>query len=164
MVARLSEELSLALGISPSKAKLIGNASALHDIGKIAVPEKILNKRGKLTPKEFGIIKTHTTIGAQMLSTMQGSLGKLAYSIALLHHEDWLGTGYWGISADHLPSHISIVTTVDTYVALISKRPYKKAWTQKDALSYLHTHTGTKFSPEIIKVFSKLIEGKDAVC
>ena len=129
-VGRLSEILALERGYDHAKARQIRNAAVLHDIGKQKLPKSILNKPGKLDADEFEIIKTHTKLGVETLSSIQGDLGDMAKIICLFHHE-WhqpsLG-GYWYVSTHYLPDYVSFVSISDVYVSLISKRPYKDAW------------------------------------
>jgi putative two-component system response regulator len=155
-VARLSEHIALACGYSPEKAKQIGNAAALHDIGKQAIPKSIIDKPGKLTAREFEIMKTHTKIGAQMLSAMQGELGTMARTVCEFHHEKWNAGGYWGVRAADLPEYVSIVSISDIYVACRSLRPYKPAWTVQKTLDYIRNLAGTQFSHELVNVFIPL--------
>ena len=131
----------------------ISEAAALHDVGKIAVPDTVLNKPGRLLPHEFEIIKTHTKHGAEILTDMPGELGEMARLCALYHHEHWAGTGYWGRYTDELPVYVSIVAIIDVYTALIHVRPYKHAWSKQDALSYIADQSGKQFSPAMVRAF-----------
>ena len=160
-MARLSEMLALRMGFPPDQAALIYRAAEVHDIGKLAISDSILNKPSQLTPYEFEIIKSHTKIGAKMLSAVPGNFGKMARLVAELHHEQWLGGGYWGIPASRLPIYIPIVTVVDVYVACRSIRPYKAPWSREQALDYLRAYSGTQFSPEIVDVFVQMILESD---
>jgi putative two-component system response regulator len=157
-VARLAEMVSLSMGYSQSKAKQIGNAAALHDIGKQRIDARLLNKPGKLTQKEFDLVKTHTKIGAEMLSTIQGELGEMARTICLYHHEKWDASGYWGIRAGDLPEYVSIVSISDVFIACCSARPYKSAWPPRETLDYIYTQAGIQFSPGLVDVFIPLIQ------
>lgn len=103
LVARLSESLALACGLNPDTARLIGEAAALHDVGKTRIPKYILLKPSPLTPKEFTIMKTHTILGATILSNLHGKIKSLAMSISSYHHEKWDGTGYWGLKGGEIP-------------------------------------------------------------
>ena len=125
-VARLSELVALRCGYSSSAARRLRAAALLHDIGKLAIPGHILNKPGKLTAAEFAVIKTHTLIGARMLSGIPGGFGIMARNIALFHHERYSGGGgYWGVPLSRLPAYISIVHICDIYTALLSERVYQ---------------------------------------
>ena len=129
----------------------------LHDIGKLKVPQEIIHKPGKLDAREFEIIKTHTTHGAQILSSIQGGLGVMVRDVCLYHHEWHNGHGYWGISATKLPDYIPIVSICDVYFALTNERPYKQAWTVQTTLDYIQNQAGTQFSHELVGVFLPLI-------
>ena len=117
--ARLAEFLALECGICPSMAEKIRIAAALHDLGKQKIPASILNKPGKLSPKEHRIMKTHTTLGAEMLASIQGELGVMARATALYHHEYYDGSGYFGKRTEELPFYLPIVTISDIFIALI---------------------------------------------
>jgi putative two-component system response regulator len=158
---RLSELLALERGYSPAKARQIGTAAALHDIGKVRIDAGILNKPGKLTPDEFEVMKTHTKLGAEILSPMLGELGETARTICLYHHERWDATGYWGVRAGDLPEYVGIVSVSDVYMAFRSVRPYKPAWPIKKALDYIQEQTGKHFSPELAEAFTRMIRRGD---
>jgi len=126
----------------------------MHDIGKIGIPDNILLKPDKLTDKEFDIIKTHTTIGANILSGSQADVLKLAHEIALNHHEKWNGKGYPnGISHLEIPLSARIVGLVDTFDALTSKRPYKAPYPMEVALDIIQSEREKHFDPKIVDAF-----------
>jgi len=162
-VARLSELFALYLGIKPNKARQIRNAASLHDIGKQHIEKSILNKKGRLAPEEFEIIKTHTEIGAQMLSSIKGELGIMARSACLYHHEWYNGGGYMGIPTSKLPYYIPIISISDVFVACCSNRCYKDAWPPEQVLEYLQNQAGTQFSYDIVKKFISLVRESDDV-
>ncbi|WP_019614250.1 HD-GYP domain-containing protein [Psychromonas ossibalaenae] len=138
-------------------------ASLLHDVGKTAVPSEILTKSGKLTEQEFLIIKTHTTVAGSALSLAnndyknifkRNSYLALAHDIALYHHEKWDGTGYpCGLRGESIPLSARIVTVVDVYDALRSKRPYKESWTHQDSVNEILKQKGIQFDPVIVDAF-----------
>jgi len=156
-VARLSELFALSLGVSSHKARQISIVASLHDIGKQRIDKAILNKKGRLAPEEFEIIKTHTKLGAQMLSSVGGELGVMARSVCLWHHEWFNGEGYMGIPTNQLPFYIPIISISDVYVACCSSRCYKDAWPPKQVLEYLQNQAGTQFSHELVKKFIALM-------
>jgi putative two-component system response regulator len=129
----------------------------LHDIGKLKIPQEIINKPGKLDAREFEIIKTHTTLGAEILSGIQGGLGVMVRAVCLYHHEWHNGGGYWGLCAGELPAYIPIVSICDVYFALTNERPYKQAWSVQAALDYIQNQAGAQFSYELVEVFIPLI-------
>lgn len=144
-----------AMGIPSDEAYDYGKAAMLHDVGKIGIPDNILQKPGKLTQAEFEIMKQHSEIGAQILSHSEST--KLAQGVALYHHERWDGTGYpKGIPSQQLPLITRIVAVVDVFDALVSKRPYKEAWPHEKALEAILAGSGTQFDPGVVKVFVKL--------
>jgi response regulator RpfG family c-di-GMP phosphodiesterase len=126
-------------------------------VGKIAIPDSILLKPGKLTPEEFERMKMHTTFGAKMLSGGRFPLLRLAEQIALIHHERWDGTGYIGLREESIPIAGRIVTVADVFDALISERPYKKAWTTADAIREIESQSGRQFDPSVITAFLKVV-------
>lgn len=148
---------AIALGVSEEQAVLFGKASRLHDVGKVGIPDHILSKPGKLTAEEFEIIKTHTTLGANILG--HDPAFELARQIALHHHERWDGQGYPdAILASGLPLVTRIVSVVDVFDAMISWRPYKQPWLISDARDAIIVGAGTQFDPEVVKAFIKLLD------
>lgn len=137
----------------------IYKASSLHDIGKISIPDSILLKPGKLTPEEFDIMKTHTTIGANTLSEFKNKYTKnktldLAINIANYHHEKWDGTGYsHGLSGEKIPLSARIMAFIDVYDALRSKRVYKEAYSHEKSIEIIKQGKGTHFDPIIVDAF-----------
>lgn len=162
-VARLSEIVALECGVHPAVVRQIRVAAALHDIGKQKIPGSILNKPGKLTGREFEIVKTHTILGAEMLAGIQGGLGEMARTIALYHHEWYDGGGYWGKHTCELPCYVSFAAISDVYVALISNRTYKTAWPEEEACDYIQNQAGTQFSPALVKTFLALVRNDSRV-
>ena len=135
-------------------------AAPLHDIGKVAIPDSILNKNGKLSDDEWQMMKTHTEIGSNILisykrkSAHHNSALEIASDMARCHHEKWDGTGYPAmLSGKSIPLAARIMSIVDTYDALVTVRPYKEAWTHEDALQEIIENTGKSFDPAIIEAF-----------
>ena len=155
ILSRLLEK-STEYDITPEEQDNIPLASALHDIGKIAIDEKILNKPGRLTPEEFEIIKTHTTQGANMLHKLENfedePLLQTAYRIARWHHERWDGRGYPdGLKGDEIPICAQIVSLADVYDALTSERCYKKAFTHEKAMEMILNGECGCFNPLLLE-------------
>ncbi|HVC31060.1 MAG TPA: HD domain-containing phosphohydrolase, partial [Steroidobacteraceae bacterium] len=148
--------LARALGLQESEVELIRQAAPLHDVGKIAIPDTILLKPGKLTAAEFEKMKSHTAIGARLLSGSRSPALQLGELIARTHHERWDGAGYFGIMRDHIPLASRIVSVVDVYDALTHVRPYKRAWTVEDALAEIEAQRGRQFDPEVAETFLRL--------
>jgi len=137
----------------------IYKASALHDIGKVGIPDGILLKPGKLSTEEFEIMKTHSTIGANMLIEVQkkypdNKFLELGISITQFHHERWDGTGYpCGLSGEEIPLSARIMAIVDVYDALKSRRVYKEAYSHDRSLEIIKQSAGTQFDPMIVNAF-----------
>jgi len=135
----------------------------LHDIGKVAIPDGILLKQGKLTDAEFEIMSAHTTLGAHAVDTVlefcDFELFRMAKRVILCHHERWDGLGYpRGIQGDDIPLEARIMTLADVYDALLSERVYKAAFTYSEAKEELATNSGVRFDPEIVDVMLEHID------
>ena len=143
--------LARNLGLARDQVELIRHAAPLHDVGKIGIPDNILLKPGPLTPEEFEVIKTHTTIGARILAGGKFPLLQMAEEIALSHHERWDGKGYpRGLRGEAIPLPGRIVALADVFDAIISKRPYKKARSPEEATTELKRGAGTQFDPRVV--------------
>ena len=156
-VGRVSALLAQAVGLPDDEVELIRHAAPLHDVGKIGIPDVILLKAGKLTPEEFQVMATHTTIGGRILSGGRSPLLRLAEQIALTHHENWDGTGYpTGVRGEAVPIAGRVVAVADVYDALSHQRPYKVAWPVADAAAEVVRLGGTKFDPRVVEAFAGL--------
>ena len=155
-VGQTAAQIAEALGWTEPEVGLIRRAAPLHDVGKIAIPDSILLKPGKLTPQEFECMKTHTRLGAQILSGGRFSLLQLAEQIALTHHERWDGTGYLGLRGESIPMAGRIVAVADVFDALTSERPYKKAWPRNEAIQEIQRQSGRHFDPHLVEIFLKV--------
>ena len=152
-ISNYSAAIARRLGLKERFIKSILYASPMHDIGKIGIPDKILLKPGKLTPKEWEIMKRHTIIGAKILKGGEGYL-KLARIIALTHHERWDGTGYpKGLKGREIPLSGRIVAVADVFDALISKRPYKEPFSVEKSFEIIKEEKGFHFDPDIVDAF-----------
>ena len=153
-MSQYSQLLGLAVGMSDAEANLLLNASPMHDIGKIGIPDQILLKQGKLTPGEWEIMKTHPTIGAEIMSGHHSELMQIAREIALYHHEKWDGSGYpHGLAGENIPLMGRIVAVADVFDALTTARPYKKAWKVEEAVDYIKQNRGAHFDPRLVDLF-----------
>ncbi|MGO9958035.1 MAG: CHASE2 domain-containing protein [Solirubrobacteraceae bacterium] len=150
----LCEQLAKAAGLRRRQARLLRRASALHDVGKIAIPDAILLHPGIFEPHEREIMTTHATLGAQMLAGSTTSLIQMAEILALTHHEHWDGTGYpAGLAGEDIPLEGRICAICDVFDALISHRRYKPSWTLEAALAEIERGSGSQFDPRLTKLF-----------
>lgn len=157
-VGRLAARVARTLGLDDEQVELIRRAAPLHDVGKIAVPDTILLKPGRLTAEETACMKTHTTVGARMLADGHHPLIQLAHEIALFHHERWDGAGYpHGLSGELIPLAARIVAVADAFDALIHARPYKPAWPLSDAVAELQHCAGTRYDPQVVAAMVRVL-------
>ncbi|HEX3510235.1 MAG TPA: HD domain-containing phosphohydrolase [Solirubrobacteraceae bacterium] len=146
--------LALSLGLPGTEVELLRRAAPLHDIGKIGIPDAILLKPSQLTEEEFERIKTHTTIGAEILSGSRSPLLRMAEQIAISHHERWDGTGYpFGLSGEEIPLPGRIVAVADVFDALTHRRPYKSAWEVSDAVAEISRQASKQFDADVVTAF-----------
>ena len=157
-VGMLSGELALWLGATEHVATLIRRAAPLHDIGKIAIPDQILRKAGPLTPDEYAVMKTHTTIGATILAGGDNELIVAAERIALSHHERWDGAGYpRALAGEAIPLDGRIVAVADFYDALVHDRPYRQAMASEAVLAMVKRGSGAQFDPKVAAAMLDLV-------
>jgi len=146
--------LAKAAGLSERESKLLMLASPLHDVGKIGISDLILLKPGKLSEEEFTTMKEHARIGADILKNGKSQVVQVAKVVASSHHEKWDGSGYPNqLAKEDIPIEGRIVAICDVYDALTSERPYKKAWTDDEALQLLRKDAGSHFDPKLIELF-----------
>ncbi len=127
-------------------------STILHDVGKIHIPDSILRKQGSFTDEERKEIEKHSLYGKLILGT--GRFFQMAADIALWHHENWDGTGYPdGLKGEAIPICARIVRLADTYDAMVTKRPYKQPWTDREAYDEIVNHSGTYFDPAVVEAF-----------
>ncbi|MGC1417580.1 MAG: HD domain-containing phosphohydrolase [Candidatus Acidiferrum sp.] len=147
-------QLGKDLGLNEDELNALRAASMLHDIGKLAVPEQILSKPGRLTPEEFDRMKIHPVVGAEILDRVQFPYPVVP--IVLSHHEKWNGTGYpYGMSGAAIPIGARILSVVDCFDALTSERPYRRAMSHEDAIRHLIAESGSSFDPRVVKAIEK---------
>ena len=156
-VGQMSAQIAQTLGLPEMDVELIRRAAPLHDVGKIAIPDSILLKPGKLTPEEFEHMKTHTSVGAKMLSGGRFPLLQMAEEIALTHHERWDGSGYMLLQGETIPLVGRIVTVADVFDALTHERSYKKAWPRNQAIEEIQQQSGRQFDPCIVEAFLMVV-------
>ena len=156
-VAALAARLGQRLGLSELALTHIRHAAPLHDVGKIAIPDSILLKPGRLSNAEFEVVKTHAEAGARVLADAESELLEVAESIARSHHERWDGTGYPdGLSGADIPLVGRLVHVADVFDILVHERPYKEAFSVEDAAAEIQGGAGTQFDPEVVEAFADL--------
>ncbi|QPF76409.1 response regulator [Roseateles sp. DAIF2] len=160
-MSHASAMLARELGWDEEACELMLNASPLHDVGKIAIPDSILLKPGPLTPAERAIMQQHTVKGAAILNAPGAEANELlamAAEIALHHHERWDGSGYpQGIAGAAIPLAARIVAVTDVLDALTSERPYKQAWPLERALDFIRAHSGSHFDPAVVAALERCL-------
>lgn len=152
-VGQLSALLAQGIGLPEGEVEVIRRAAALHDVGKIGIPDRILLKPGKLTSEEFKEIRTHTTLGAAILSGSRFPTLQLAEEIALFHHERWDGAGYGNLEKYAIPLASRIVAIADVFDVLTHDRPYRRAWPVGAALEEIDNQGGRQFDPDLTRLF-----------
>lgn len=159
-ILRISDyatELAKAMKLSDEDVELVRYASPMHDIGKIGIPDRILQKPGKLDPDEWDVMKQHPLIGWRMFHNSTSPLLKAVAQIALTHHEKFDGTGYpHGTKGKDIHVFGRIVAAVDVFDAVVNKRCYKDAWTFEQGMDYLKTLAGGHLDPEVVGAFAKM--------
>jgi PAS domain S-box-containing protein len=156
-VGHVAARIALGLELPAGQVTLLRQAAPLHDVGKLAIPDRILLKPGKLTVEEYEVMKTHTELGARLLSSGSSPVLQMAALIAATHHERWDGNGYpQGLAGESIPLVGRIVAVADVFDALIHDRPYKKAWPFEDALAEIESSAGSQFDPRVVAAFLKL--------
>lgn len=158
-IQEYSALLGRKCGLPEDHVELLYLASAMHDLGKIGIPDGILLKPGKLDPEEWIIMKSHAVIGAQSLANSRFKLIRLAETIARSHHERWDGKGYpEGLTGEKIPLEARIVSIVDSFDAMLSQRPYKKPMPIEEVLGIIRSESGGAYDPAIVNIFLANIE------
>lgn len=156
-VGHMSALLAQTLGLPDEQVELIRRAAPLHDMGKIGIPDRILLKPGRLTPEEFEVMKTHTTLGAAMLSGSRHPLLQLAERIALSHHERWDGNGFpQALKGKAIPREARIVAVADAFDAMNSDRPYRRALSSEEVWEILVDGAGRQWDLAVVDALSVL--------
>lgn len=160
-VVRMSKScrlLALEAGLGEAFAELILQASPMHDVGKIGIPDNILLKPGRLTPEEREIMETHVEIGVDIIGKFDSDMLNMAREIAATHHEKWDGSGYpKGLAGEDIPISGRIAAICDVFDALTSERPYKDAWPLEKTVALIKDNAGSHFDPELVKLFVEII-------
>ena len=144
-------------GLGDRMVWLVRETAPLHDLGKIAIPDSILLKPGKLSDEEFEVVKTHALLGARVLAGGDSELHEVAEKIVRHHHERWDGTGYPdGLAGDDIPAVARVTHVADVFDVLVHERPYKDSWSVEDAAAEIRKGAGTQFDPDVVQAFDDL--------
>jgi HD-GYP domain-containing protein (c-di-GMP phosphodiesterase class II) len=163
-IARLCHKLALAAGMTADEAELLRRASAMHDVGKIAIPDDILRKPDPLTAEERAVMQRHTDVGGDLLAGSRSPVVRLGEVIARTHHEHWDGSGYpAGLVGTDIPLAGRITAVCDVFDALVSERPYKAAWAVEDALEEIRALSGSQFDPRLVELFLEIVGDASAL-
>jgi HD domain len=159
-VGALAARMARHLGESDRVVWLVRQAAPLHDLGKIAIPDSILLKPGRLEQEEFEVVKTHAVLGARVLAEGSSEVLTVAEQIARSHHERWDGSGYPdGLAGEAIPLVARLVAVADVFDVLVHERPYKEAWTVEDAAGEIRAGAGTQFDSGVVAAFDALGAG-----
>jgi putative two-component system response regulator len=157
-VSFYSEKIALKAGLGKNKAHMIRIASPMHDVGKIGISDEIMLKPGKLSDDEYFEMQRHVEIGAEILEGHDSEVLRIAYEIALTHHEKYNGKGYpKGLMGEDIPISGRIVAIADVFDALTSERPYKKAWSVEKAVHLIESEKGEHFDPYLVECFIAIL-------
>ena len=158
-VTELTVRLARQIGITGAELANIRRGTLLHDIGKMGLPDSVLLKKGPLSSEEEAVMKTHPQLAYDMLVSIPYL--RNALDIPYYHHEKWNGTGYpHGLKGEEIPLAARIFAVVDVWDAVICDRPYREAWTQEDAISYIKDQSGIHFDPKVVEKFLEIIENE----
>ena len=156
--------LALAAGCGEVESERLFQAAPMHDIGKIGIPDQILQKPGVLDAEEMAVMRKHPAIGARIIGNHANPLLKTARLVALSHHEKWDGSGYpYGLEGEQIPLVGRIVAVADVFDALTSERPYKPAWPVERACAYLQEQSGRHFDPRLVQLFVAAMPEVEAI-
>jgi putative nucleotidyltransferase with HDIG domain len=162
-VTEMTIHLAETMGIRGQELVYMRWGALLHDIGKMGVPDSILLKAGPLTPEEWEVMRSHTTLAYEMLSSI--AFMHPALDIPFSHHERWDGTGYpQGLKGEEIPLAARIFAIVDMWDALRSDRPYRTAWSEREALDHIYSLSGKHFDPQVVQAFHRLTQNGSIEC
>ncbi len=160
-MSHYAQVLGIAAGMSETMADMLLDAAPMHDIGKIGIPDAILQKPGRLDEQEWAIMQTHAQMGEEIIGKDDSELLTMARIVAISHHERWDGSGYPNaLAAEDIPMVGRIVAIADVFDALTSVRPYKDSWSVDDTVAYLQQQAGKQFEPKLVSLF---IENLDEI-
>jgi len=153
-MSHYSRVLGIAAGMSETAADMLLDAAPMHDIGKIGIPDSILQKPGALDEQEWNTMQTHAQMGQDIIGDDDSELLRMAAAVAISHHEHWDGSGYPNnLSGEKIPMVGRIVAIADVFDALTSVRPYKESWSVEDAVTHLQAQAGKQFDPRLVSLF-----------
>lgn len=152
-VSKYVKILCEASGFDPNYTDMVCTASMMHDIGKLMIPEEILNKPGKLTDEEYAVVKNHVLYGEALLHNATGEIMEIARTIALQHHERWDGKGYLGMKGEEIAYVSRLMALADVFDALSASRCYKEGWTLAQTYNEISLGSGTQFDPKVVELF-----------
>ncbi|WP_299431129.1 HD-GYP domain-containing protein [uncultured Meiothermus sp.] len=156
-VAAITNSIAQKMGLDEQDVKRITYAARIHDIGKVAIPDSVLLKPGKLSAEEFALIRSHPTKGLEVLSPMRHRLSKDVQGVILHHHERWDGTGYpLGVRGDEIPTWARVISLADAYEAMTAGRAYSLAKSPEEALNEIIMFAGRQFDPQVVRLFEEL--------
>jgi len=157
-MSHFSRLIALEAGLGEAWSDTLLNAAPMHDIGKIGIPDAVLQKPGKLDPDEWAVMQRHAEIGAEIIGEDDSDLLNMAREVAQNHHEKWDGSGYpQGLKGAAIPISARIVALADVFDALTSERPYKKAWPVEQATDLIREQSGKHFDPELVEAFFRCL-------
>jgi putative two-component system response regulator len=152
-MAKVAAFIGSKFGLDQEQCKILEMITPMHDIGKIAISNEILQKPGKLTDDEYEEVKRHASIGYELFKDSENSLLSQAAEVTLYHHEKWDGSGYpVGLKGDEIPINSQIVGICDIYDALRSVRSYKRSWTVEETVEYFNSNKGTLFQEKLVDI------------
>jgi two-component system response regulator RpfG len=155
-MAKYSALVAKGVGLSSAEQDAIELAAPMHDIGKIGIPDRILQNPGRLDGEDLRVMQSHARIGYDMLKDSSSGYLQMAAVIALGHHEKFDGSGYpTGLRGEHIPLEARIVAIADVYDALTSVRPYKPAWPVEEAFVYMEENAGKHFDPQLVEILAR---------
>ena len=153
-VGAMAAQIAAQLGLDAEQVELVREAAPLHDVGKLAIPDTILLKPGRLTHPEYEVMKRHATLGSRLLSGSSSPVLQMAAVIAASHHERWDGTGYpAGLAGEAIPLVGRIVAVADAFDALTHDRPYKSLWPVEQSITEIRRAAGGQFDPRVVDAF-----------
>jgi PAS domain S-box-containing protein len=154
-------QIAVRLGLDAGQVGLLAEAAPLHDVGKLAIPDRILLRRGKLNAQEYEVMKTHAALGARVLSGSSAPVLQMAAVIAASHHERWDGRGYpRGLAGEAIPLVGRVVAVADVFDALTHGRPYKPEWSTGRAIAEIRREAGSQFDPRVVAAFLAIHDGR----